>query len=136
MSGRITTAGELRGFLADVLTDLRSKRLTPEEANAIAKVAGEITRSLAVEAATALHGGVKDHVPGSMVIANHADPEPQLPSPEVPCDSKAREPVARILPHNPNADPDKVWCEQCEMKVTVGQAVSCKSKFCKAKEAA
>ncbi|WP_312487154.1 hypothetical protein [Sphingomonas sp.] len=70
----IYTAGELRSFLADVLVDIRAKRVTPDEAGAIAKVAGEINKSLAVEVQTALASGVKKPVPGSMAIGSPDTP--------------------------------------------------------------
>lgn len=177
----IHTAGQLRGFLADVLIDIRAKRIAPDEAAAIAKVAGEINRSLAVEVATALQAGVKKPVPGSMVIASATE----LPgnSGELPegagsdilfdectgqsnlgqlTDESGKSPVSaetRVFGAEKlngdqtqnkkpatledatanfarNRDGDKIWCEQCDMRVTVGQAVGCKSPHCKAKEAA
>jgi hypothetical protein len=109
MSG-IKTAGELRGFLAEVLLSIRSGEVAVEEANAIAKVAGQINQSLAVEAKTAIElqrmGGT-GHVAGSMLIASG-------------------DVVALAGPK---------WCEQCEAQVTVADASSCKQKFCKARAA-
>lgn len=176
----IQTAGQLRGFLADVLLDIRAKRIAPDEAAAIAKVAGEINRSLAVEVATALQVGVKKPVPGSMVItsgepfgnseelpegagidvASDAAPGQSNPG-QLTCES-GKSPISaeirvfgaeklspeQIQNRKPatledatanfarNRDGDKIWCEQCEMRVTTSQAVGCKSQHCKAKEAA
>ncbi|APX66268.1 hypothetical protein V3I01_07975 [Sphingomonas sp. gentR] len=163
----IRTAGELRSFLADVLVDIRAKRVTPDEAGAIAKVAGEINKSLAVEVQTALASGVKKPVPGSMAIGSPDaprllpegesgdgeidEPEPTKPQKNITENTPAADPIdpAKVPPSKPmrlddatanfkrnQQDGDRVWCEQCDMRVTTSQAVGCKSKFCKAKEAA
>lgn len=87
----IKTAGELRGFLAGILEGIRDGKVDVEEANAIAKVAGQINNSLAVEAKTAIELkrlGSGDYVFGSTQIASGD--------------------VAAISP------PSEVWCEQCE----------------------
>ena len=156
---KLRTAGELRGFLADVLADIRQGHVDTNKANAIAKIAAQINASLQVEVTTALQlekmGGGKA-VAGSMVIATHemeSETARQLPKaePEVeramevldvplPVPAEKVEPVARaatskpILPQNPNAHPDRIWCEQCDQSVTVSQALVCGSKFCKAKD--
>lgn len=157
MTDTIRTAGDLRGFLADVLVGIREKRIRPDEAGAIAKVAAEINRSLAVEVQTQLASGVKDPVPGSMVIAN----EPALQTCAI--SQVERTDAPKIITENIQADPidpakvskaaaqpkpkiavvcppraatDKFWCDQCDQSVTTSQAVSCKSAFCKAKDAA
>lgn len=125
MSGGIHTAGELRGFLAEVLIGIREKRVSPDEAGAIAKVAAEINRSLAVEIQTALQTGIENPVAGSMVIAS-------------------RSPTGHDRPALLDAAPlveageggaDMVWCDQCDMRVTASQAGGCRSRFCKAKAA-
>lgn len=108
----IKTAGELRGFLADVLLGIRSGDVNIEEARAIAQVAGQITHSLAVEAKTAIalkKMGESGHVPGSMQIASG--------------DVEAITAVDR-------------WCEQCEARVPPSGVVDCKSRFCKLRSAA
>ena len=163
----IQTAGQLRGFLADVLLDIRAKRMKPDEAAAIAKVAGEINRSLAVEVATALQAGVEKPVPGSMVITTelpgNSGELPEGAGSDVVFDDGPTEPPKIINQNIPQADPidpsklapippkrledatanfrrnqdgEKIWCEQCERRVTTGQVVSCKSFYCKAKEVA
>lgn len=105
----IKTAGELRGFLADVLLGIRAGDVTVEDANAIAKVAGQINQSLAVEvkAAIGLQNLGKDHAPaGTMQIAS-GDVEAMSPK--------------------------DVWCAQCEARVSASDAANCKDKFCKLK---
>lgn len=109
----IKTAGELRGFLADVLLAIRSGDVDVEQANAIAKVAAQINGSLAVEAKTAIElkrigTGGQQHVVGSTQIAS-GDLE----------SIRAEE-----------------WCEQCEARVTAEDASKCKAKFCKLRKAA
>lgn len=158
MMDALRTAGDLRTFLADVLVDIRAKRVTPDEAGAIAKVAGEINKSLAVEVQTALASGVRAPVPGSMAIgspeapallpegAGSEDPddEPTEPpknktenitQPEPAPPSQPKPKITEIC-QPPLRDGDKIWCEQCEQRVTVGQAIGCKSRFCTAKAAA
>jgi hypothetical protein len=108
----IKTAGELRAFLADIMVGIRSGDIDVSEAMAIAKVAGAINQSLAVEAKTAIdlkRMGEEGHIAGSMQIASGD--------------------VSAITAT------DK-WCEQCEARVTASEAASCKSRYCKAKAAA
>lgn len=130
----LRTAGELRGFLADVLIGIQNGTVDTNKANAIAKVSAQINQSLAVEVNTALQlermGGERA-VAGSMVIAHHGDEiTPALPVAE----NDVAKPVIAFAP--PKHDGEKIWCDQCDMNVTVGQAVSCKSAHCKAKAAA
>lgn len=133
----LRTAGELRGFLADVLIGIQSGAIDTNKANAIAKVSAQINQSLAVEVNTALQlekmGGGRS-VAGSMVIAHHESDGTvmTLPAPEAPGDTV---PVT-VKFTAPKRDNDKVWCDQCDLNVTVGQAVACKSVHCKAKAAA
>lgn len=137
----LKTAGELRGFLAGVLEDVRSGKMDANRANAIAKVSAQINQSLQVEVSTALELKKMGHgVAGDMVIAA-SSPEPAL----LPEGAGSDEPEPSELPaatpkpsdfSPPKRDGDKVWCDQCDMRVTVGQAVGCKSPHCKAKEAA
>lgn len=108
----IKTAGDLRGFLADVLVGIRSGSVDVEEANAISKVAAQITSSLAVEVNTALQLQKmgKDHpVAGTMLIRQEGS-EP------IPIE-------------------DASWCEQCEKRVSAAQARACRDSHCKAKAA-
>jgi hypothetical protein len=112
---KIKTAGELRGFLADILVSIRNGSVDVEEAKAVAQVAAQINNSLAVEVKAA--GELKKwpgdtaHIAGSMQIASGD--------------------VASI----PDADQHR-WCDQCEATVTAAEAASCKSPYCKAKAAA
>lgn len=50
----IKTAGELRGFLADVLIGIQNGDINADKAHAIAKVSAQINQSLAVEVNTVL----------------------------------------------------------------------------------
>lgn len=125
----IQTAGDLRGFLADVLIGIREKRIKAEDATAIAKVAAEINRSLVVEIQTAIQSGVKQPVPGSMVIATAQ--EKTGISDVIPATQQAKiiteiipaekvEPIAKPKPAIaiapiPKRDDDKVWCDQCDI---------------------
>jgi hypothetical protein len=107
----IKTAGELRGFLADVLLGIRSGDIDVEQANAIAKVAGQINSSLAVEAKTAIElqkMGKDKYTAGAMQIASGE--------------------IEQIVTDE--------WCDQCEGRVTASDVASCKSKFCKLRKAA
>jgi hypothetical protein len=108
----IKTAGELRGFLAGILEGIRDGKVDVEDATAIARVAGQINASLAIEAKTAIEMkrlGKDDHVFGSTQIASGD--------------------VAAI-----SAQPE-VWCEQCEKRVSAEAAASCEKRFCKARAA-
>lgn len=112
MAGSIKTAGELRGFLADILIGIRDGRVDVEEAAAIAKVAGQINTSLAIEAKTAVEMkrlGSGDHVFGSTQIASGD--------------------VAQITEQ-------ELWCEQCDKMVSREAAAACGSKFCKVRSQA
>jgi hypothetical protein len=108
----IKTAGELRGFLAGILEGIRDGKVDVDDATAIAKVAGQINNSLAIEAKTAIEMkrlGKDDHVFGSTQIASGD--------------------VSAI-----SAQPD-VWCEQCEKRVSAEAVAACGSRFCKARAA-
>lgn len=107
----IRTAGELRGFLAEVLQGIRSGSVDVEEAQAIAKVAAQINQSLAVEVSVAirLQNLGRDQPPaGSMLIASG--------------------PAAMVVTNT-----ESRWCEQCENTVSAADADKCKSPHCKAK---
>lgn len=77
-------------------------------------------------------------IAGSMVIADYSSAPAPAAIPSEP------EPTPQITPPQrkpglvelAKRDGDKVWCEQCEMRVTTSQAVGCKSPHCKAKAAA
>lgn len=108
----IKTAGELRGFLADILVRIRDGKIDVDDATAIAKVAGQINSSLAIEAKTAVEMkrlGSGDHVFGSTQIAS-GDVE-QITQQEI-------------------------WCDQCDKMVSRETAAACGSKFCKVRSAA
>lgn len=129
----LRTAGELRGFLADVLIGIQGGTIDTNKANAIAKVSAQINQSLAVEVNTALQlekmGGGRA-VAGTMIIAHHdGDEVMSLPAPDASG-------AMTVKFTAPKRDSDKVWCDQCDMNVTVGEAVACKSVHCKAKAAA
>lgn len=113
MPKSINTAGELRGFLADILVGIRDGRVDVEEATAIAKVAGAINSSLAIEAKTAIEmkklGKAGDHVFGSTQIASGD--------------------IAAITEQ-------EKWCEHCEKLVSADAAAACGSRFCKLRSAA
>lgn len=117
----IKTAGELRGFLADVLVGIRNGKVDADAASAISKVAAQINQSLAVEVNTVLQlqrMGKEAPEAGSMLIAS----APDLPPPP------------QVIPHDPPkalADGGGIWCEQCEMRVLPETAAACKSKHCK-----
>lgn len=124
----IRTVGELRGFLTDVLVGIREGKVDVEQAKAIAKVAAQITSSLAVEVNAALQlekMGKGKAAAGSMLIANgvqHAIAETSaLPPPQ---EDNSQPPIW--------AD-GKAWCEQCEMQITRVEAGGCKSKYCSLK---
>lgn len=107
MAGSIKTAGELRGFLADIMVGIRDGRVDFQDATAIAKVAGQINLSLAIEAKTAVEMkriGDGAHVFGSAQIASGE--------------------VETITEQ-------EVWCDQCDKMVDRDAAAACGSKFCK-----
>ncbi len=109
----IKTAGDLRGFLADVLVGIRNGSVDTDEANAIAKVAAQINQSLAVEVNTTLQlqrMGKDQPVAGSMMLTNG-------------------NPAALET----FADDAGKWCEQCDKRVSPQQIAACKSQFCKAR---
>lgn len=106
----IKTAGELRGFLADIMVRIRDGNIDVEDANAIAKVAGQINASLAVEAKTAIElkklGSSENHVFGTTEIAGG----------------------------NLEAITEQTqWCEQCDKQVSAEAVAACGDRFCKAR---
>ena len=141
----LKTAGELRGFLADVLVGIKDGTIDANKANAIAKVSAQINQSLSVEVNTALQMerlGKGSALPGSMIIAGEAvialpevddtpAPVPISPPPPPPVAKQVTaQPAQKIA--KPKRDGDKVWCEQCESRVTSTQAIACRSAHCKA----
>lgn len=79
----IRTAGDLRGFLADIMVGIREGKVNATQAHAISKVAAQINQSLAVEVNTALQlerMGKDRPIAGSMMI--RGDTPASLPEPE------------------------------------------------------
>lgn len=119
----LRTAGELRGFLADILIGVQSGAVDTNKASAIAKVAAQINQSLICEVNTALQlerMGKGRPVAGSMVIAQRSGDD------EMPSIALGQTPM-------PPMPTGKVWCEQCDMNVDAETASGCKSAHCKAK---
>lgn len=146
---QLKTAGDLRGFLAEVLVGIKEGTVDASQAHAISKVAAQINSSLATEVQARMHlKGLDGEVAGSMVIAGANPGEPaKVIAPSAPVadmdDPSKVPPVRPIQLEDATANfrrnkqiADKVWCDQCDMNVTVSQAVGCKSRFCKAREAA
>lgn len=175
---QLKTAGDLRGFLAEVLVGIKDGTVDSNQAHAISKVAAQINQSLSTEVQARIHlkSLGADEAAGAMVIATQ--PETQtcaisqvdeiVPAEAVEPVQKERVlPIATEAPKNitknitppavqqdatialvrsldeatanfrrNNDDAEKIWCDQCDMRVTTSQAVSCKSRHCKAKEAA
>lgn len=129
----LSTAGELRAFLADVLVGIQNGTIDTNKANAIAKVSAQINQSLSVEVNTALQlvriGGDRP-IPGNMVIAYHKAPD----VPTLPENASAVKNTTAVKFTAPVKE--KVWCDQCNEVVTIGQAAGCKSAYCKAKVSA
>jgi hypothetical protein len=108
---KIKTAGDLRGFLADVMVGIRDGTIDYQDAVAISKVAAQINNSLAVEVNTALRLSAmgKDHpVAGSMAIGGVEQGSEQI------------------------EQAPKIWCSQCEKNVSQTKADTCQSAHCKA----
>lgn len=110
MSGKsIKTAGELRGFLADILVGIRDGKVDVEEAQAIAKVAGQINQSLAVEVKAAIE------------MQRLGKDAPQAGTMKIADETKALPPA------------EETWCEQCDKRVSEEAVAACGSRFCKAR---
>jgi hypothetical protein len=158
---QLKTTGDLRGFLADVLVGIRDGSIDANKANSISKVAAQINQSLSTEVQARMNLKGLDGEAGQMVIASDhvrdvpnmiesAPVEPvqsvhQLASADVNDASKVMpmskqadqaNPVKPVIVTRNRQEGDKLWCDQCEMRVTTGQAVGCKSPHCKAKDAA
>lgn len=165
----LTTAGDLRGFLAEVLIGIKDGSVDATKAHAIAKVASQINASLATEVQARIHLKALGSDAGGMVITTPAvkgqapvdvpllpeqnsdqeagiAPEAQksaenavAPAPRAATEQVAiknlEDATANYLRSTGRTGEEKVWCDQCDMRVTVGQAVGCKSPHCKAKGA-
>lgn len=134
----LKTAGDLRNFLADTLVGIRDGKIGASEATAIAKVSAQINQSLQVEVATRLQMREQGNEPAGGMLLGAPEPEAAaLPAPPPPAEIvPVAQPVsAKPVQFTPPRD-EKIWCTQCEMRVTVGQAVGCKSKHCAAKAVA
>lgn len=82
---QISTAGDLRGFLADILVSIRDGKINSQQALAISKVAAQINQSLSVEVNTALQlerMGKDRPIAGSMLLRSEVANTPQLPATE------------------------------------------------------
>jgi Zn finger protein HypA/HybF involved in hydrogenase expression len=106
----ILTTRDLRKFLADVMVDVRSGKVKPHEAQAIAKLSSQINQSLSIEVNAALRQGLEQ---GAYVEAT---------------------PMRLAAPANSDSD-GMIWCDQCDSRVELEDARSCKSPHCKAKAA-
>lgn len=114
---KIITAGDLRGFLSDVLLDIRAGKIDLEEASSIAKVSAQINQSLAVEvnARLSLEKMGKGHPgAGSLMLTSGVS----------------------IKRADDLEDGGGVWCSQCEDRVLVDVAAGCKSRLCPLKATA
>lgn len=113
---QIKTAGDLRGFLADVMIGIRAGSIEADQASAISKIAAQINQSLAVEVNTALQlerMGKDRPVAGSMLIGR-AEGSSDTTTIAYDIDGLA-------------------WCDQCDARVNAEDAASCKSKHCSLK---
>lgn len=109
----IRTAGDLRGFLANIMVDIRAGEVDAAQANAISKIASQINQSLAVEVNAALQMekmGKDRSLAGLMIIASEESAHNALP--------------------NAFASDGTAWCDQCDARVPIDEAKACKSKFC------
>jgi hypothetical protein len=127
MSGmRLATTGDLRQFLAETMVSVREGKIDLQRADRIAKLAGAVSASMLAETQVALaklhQGGI-----GSLRLDGGQD------APVI--EAKAEPPRVEHRPRVPSTE-EHVFCEQCDRRVTVGEAVACKSQFCKAKAAA
>lgn len=133
-AAQLSTAGDLRRFLADTLIGIREGSVDAQTASSIAKVAGQINASIMAEVAVTLAGdrvGVKAPKSGALIIAppSVALPAPAMvnPSPPKPAPPKSA-PSTAVWKAPPN---EKSWCDQCDKMVAVSEAESCTSAFCK-----
>lgn len=118
---QIKTAGDMRGFLADVMIGIRAGSVDKDMAGAISKVAAQINNSLAVEvnAALRLEGMGKDRpVAGSMLIGR--------------ADGSSEGALVPAIAAHPDVD-GLIWCDQCDARVKPEDAAGCKSKHCSLK---
>ena len=111
---RIKTAGDLRGFLADVMIGIRAGSIDSSQAMAISKVAAQINQSLSVEVNTALQlerMGKDAPVAGSMLIGR--------------ADGSNDKTAALAIDQD-----GLVWCDQCDGRISPDDATTCKSRHC------
>ena len=152
---QLRTAGDLRGFLADVLVGIRDGTVDAAQATSISKVAAQINQSLATEVQARIHLRELGGEPaGTMVVATRSEEvlpklghtaidhgEPDQASETEPGPPPVTASPKRVMNGASTSAPvrsvgDRTWCDQCEMRVTTAQAAGCKSKFCKARELA
>lgn len=121
---RIRTAGELRGFLADVMVGIRNGSVEPTQAHAISKIAAQINQSIACEVNTALQlerMGKPGAVAGTMLIGGPPD--------ENADDGTDDEPV-----RPPDMIPaEHSWCQHCEDCIPNRFVEGCGMRDCPAK---
>lgn len=114
---QIKTAGELRGFLAEVMVGIREGSVKPDQANAISKIAAQINQSIACEVNTALQlerMGKPGAVAGSMLIAS------QVARSDPATETEALSP----------APAGTIGCEFCNENVPLDEARACKARHC------
>lgn len=105
----ILTTRDLRKFLAEVMVDVRTGKVKPHEAQAIAKLSSQINQSLSIEVNAALRQGIER--------GSYVDVEP-----------------LRIA--NQSVDEGMAWCDQCDGQVSLEDARACKSPHCSLRKAA
>lgn len=105
----ILTTRDLRRFLAEVMVDVRSGKVKPHEAQAIAKLSSQINQSLSIEVNAALRQG--------MERGAYVDVEP-------------------LKIANQAIEDGNVWCDQCDGQVSIEDARNCKSQHCSVRKAA
>lgn len=132
---QIKTAGEMRGFLAEVMVDIRNGKIKAQEASAISKVAAQINQSISTEIAAAIQlerlSG-QNAKAGSMVITDSLI-EQTVDEPMV---IETQVEVVEPTPADPShfSPGGKVFCNQCEDLVPKAEADACRSKFCPLKK--
>jgi hypothetical protein len=104
-SMEIRTTRDLRAFLAETMVLVRSGKCTANDANAIAKLSSQINQSLAIEVNAALRQGLDK---GAFIDGN----------PLRLADDRAADMT------------QEAWCDQCDGRVTLEDAASCRSRVC------
>jgi hypothetical protein len=131
-SVNLRTTGDLRTFLCDTMERVRDGKIDLAAADRIAKIAGQITASLTAEAQMNLVNHKVGGEVGAMPLVGKTEPEPPMaiehkPEPAI---------VNASPPRVPLASGERVFCDQCERRVTAEEAGRCTSGFCKANSAA